>query len=69
MHSVTVAVVGICGAGHLRRCLDALADQVEAPPFDIIVVYDPELADVPALQERYAQVRMIANKGQRMLLD
>ena len=69
MHSVTVAVIGICGAAHLRRCLDALAAQVEAPPFDIVVVYDPELTDVSVLRERYVHIRMIANPGQRTPLE
>ena len=48
-HTVTVAVVGICGATHLRRCLAALDAQDGAPAFDILVVYDPHLDDIAAL--------------------
>ena len=69
IQSITVAVVGICGAAHLARCLDGLGVQEAAPPFDILVVYDPHLTDVPALQERYADVRMVANEGQRTPLE
>ena len=67
--SVTVGVVAICGATHLARCLDALAAQINAPPFDVVVVYDPHLEDVPALAARFPSVRMIANAGQRSPLE
>ena len=69
MQSVTVAVVSICGAGHLRRCLDGLAPQVDAPPFDVVVVYDPSLCDVPRLGEHYPEVRFVANEGQHSPLE
>jgi hypothetical protein len=67
--SVTVAVVGICGAQHVSRCLDAVAAQEGAPPFDVLVVYDPHLTDVPPLGARYPGVRFIANAGQRSPLE
>ena len=67
--TVTVAVVGICGAAHVSRCLDALAAQQDAPPFDVLLVYDPHLQDVPALAARYPHVRMVANQGQRSPLE
>lgn len=67
--SVTVAVVSICGASHLIRCLDAIAAQQDAPPFDVVVVYDPHLTDIPPLRERYPHVRMVANEGQRTPLE
>ena len=63
--SVTVAVVGICGANHIARCLDALAAQRKAPPFNIVLVYDPRLRGVDALRERYPRVSMIANEPDR----
>lgn len=65
----TVAVVGICGARHLERCLEALERQEDAPPFDVVVVYDPQLTDIPDLQERFPKVRMISNEGQRSPLE
>lgn len=67
--SVSVAVVGICGARDLARCLDALARQQDAPPFEVVVAYDPALADVAALEGRYPQVRLVANAGQRTPLE
>lgn len=67
--SVTVAVVGICGPGHLERCLDALAAQEQAPPFETVVVYDPHLRGVPALAARYPGVRFVSNQGQRTPLE
>ncbi len=66
---VTVAVVSICGAAHLARCLDALAVQEGAPSFDTVVVFDPHLEDVPALRARYPAVRMVSNEGQRTPLE
>ena len=66
---VTVAIVGICGSAHLTRCLAGLAAQRDAPPFDIIVVYDPHLPDMPALAARHPDIRMVANAGQRTPLE
>ena len=66
---VTVAVVSICGAAHLARCLDALAAQAGAPPFEVVVVFDPHLEDVPALQAQYPGVRLVSNEGQRTPLE
>lgn len=67
--SVTVAVVAICGAPHLTRCLDALAAQVDAPPFDILVIYDPMLEDVARLAETREDARFQCNEGQRTPLE
>jgi hypothetical protein len=67
--SVTVAVVTICGAPHLIRCLDSLSAQEDAPEFDVVVVYDPDLTDIPPLRDRYPHVRMIANEGERTPLE
>lgn len=69
MDRLTVAVVGICGAGHLRRCLEALEAQVEAPPFDVVVVFDPHLRDIAQLQSSFPNVRMVSNEGQRTPLE
>jgi hypothetical protein len=69
IQSVTVGVVSICGAAHLARCLDALAAQEGAPAFNVVVVYDPHLEDIPALRDRYPHVRMVANEGQRTPLE
>jgi hypothetical protein len=65
IQSVTVGVVSICGAAHLARCLDALAAQEGAPAFNVVVVYDPHLDDIPALRDRYPNVRMMASEGKR----
>lgn len=67
--TITVGVVGICGAPHLRRCLAALAAQREAPAFDILVVYDPHLDDIAALLPERPDVRFVANEGQRTPLE
>lgn len=67
--SVTVAVVSICGATHLSRCLAALEAQAGAPPFDLLVVYDPHLDDVAALSSTRPDVRFVANEGQRTPLE
>lgn len=62
--SVTVAVVGICGAAHLARCLDALASQEGAPPFDIVVAYDSRLDRIESLGPRYPRARLVAKEGE-----
>ena len=69
IQSVTVAVVAICGAAHLARCLEGLAVQEDAPSFDIVVIYDPHLTDIPRLRNSYPHVRMIANQGQHSPLE
>jgi glycosyl transferase family 2 len=67
--SVSVAVVGICGASHIARCLEALARQVDAGPFDVVVAYDPHIQGVDELRERHPRVRWISNEGQRTPLE
>jgi hypothetical protein len=67
--SVTVAIVAICGASHLRRCLSALDAQTEGPPFTVVVVYDPQLDDVAAMAEERPGIPFIANEGQRTPLE
>lgn len=67
--TITVGVVGICGAPHLRRCLAALDAQREAPAFDILVVYDPHLEDIAAMAPERPDVRFVANAGQRTPLE
>jgi hypothetical protein len=67
--SVTVAVIGICSAAHLRRCLGALDRQEGAPPFDVVVACDPDIADVESVGRDYPRVRLIANVGQRTPLE
>ena len=67
--SLTVGIVSICGADQLERCLSALAGQVGAPPFEVLVVYDPRLLDIPALGERHPRVRFVSNDDQQTPLE
>lgn len=67
--TVTVGVVGICGAPHLRRCLAALDAQRGAPAFDILVVYDPHIDGIADLADERTDVRFVANAGQRTPLE
>ncbi|HMB67775.1 MAG TPA: glycosyltransferase [bacterium] len=67
--AVTVAVVGICSAAHIARCLDALRKQEGAPEFELVVVHDPNIPDVAPLAERYPEARLISNEGQRTPLE
>lgn len=66
---LTVGVVSICGAAHLRRCLEALDEQREAPPFDVLVVHDPRLDDVARMARVRPHIRFVANAGQRTPLE
>jgi len=67
--SITVAIVGICGADHATRCLDALARQEQSPPFDVVLVHDPHLEDMEAVNNRHPHVRLVSNEGQRSPLE
>lgn len=67
--SVTVAIVAICGAFHLRRCLAALDEQAGGPPFAVVVVYDPHLDDVAGMAPERPDISFIANEGQRTPLE
>lgn len=64
----TVAVVGICGAEHLERCLAALDEQVAPPDFDVVVVHDPRLPGMAEVAARHG-ARAVANRGQRTPLE
>jgi len=67
--AVSVAVVAICGADHLMRCLAALAVQNDAPAFETVVAYDPSLQGMDEVARHYPEVRMSANQGQRTPLE
>jgi hypothetical protein len=67
--TVAVAVVCICGALHLERCLLALQRQEEAPPFEILVVHGPHLMEVSDLANRFPGVRIVCNEDQENPLE
>lgn len=67
--AVSVGVVGICSAARLTECLRALADQQDAPPFEVVVAHDPRIPGLEDLQERFPRVRFVANRDQRTPLE
>jgi hypothetical protein len=67
--SVAVAVVSICSAAHLERCLAVLEAQEGAPPFDVVVCHDPHIRGVEAVARRHPRARVFANAGQRTPLE
>lgn len=67
--TITVAVVGICGLRHIKTCLTALENQVDAPPFDTVVVYDPLIEGVETIPTEFPDVRTVANTGQRTPME
>lgn len=67
--SVSVAVVGICSAVHIRRCLESLERQEGTPAFDVVVAYDPHIPGVDELAREKPRVRFVANAGQRNPLE
>lgn len=67
--SITVAIVGICGVSHAMRCLDALAQQEQSPPFDVVLVHDPHLQGMEVVTDRHTHVRLVSNEGQRSPLE
>lgn len=66
---VSVAIVSICSAAHTERCLRAVLRQQGAPPFEVVVAYDPHIPEMAALAERFSDVRFVANAGQRTPLE
>ena len=69
INSVSVTVICICSAKHLLLCLDALRKQQDAPRFDIIVAYDPEIPGIQEVANTYSDVRFVCNEGQRTPLE
>lgn len=67
--AISVAIVGICGSEHLSRCLDALAHQRNAPPFESVVVYDPALTGMESVSLNHPGVILSANEGQNTPLE
>jgi hypothetical protein len=60
--SVVVALVS-GRRDDLELCLESLERQVGAPPFEIVVPYDPPCAEVVALAVRHPAVRFVELKG------
>jgi hypothetical protein len=67
--SVVVTVICICSANHLRRCLEALRAQRDAPDFDVIVAHDPQISGIDAVGQAFPEVRIVSNQGQRSPLE
>lgn len=67
--TVTVAVVCICGAPHLARCLEALRAQEAAGPFRVVVRYDPALPGIDAVAARYPEAVVRAEPGRHTPLE
>ncbi|HUR29507.1 MAG TPA: glycosyltransferase [Planctomycetota bacterium] len=67
--SVSVAIVSICSAEHLERCLASLDLQRAAPSFDVVVACDPHLSGMDELAARRPGVRIVSNIGQRTPLE
>jgi len=60
--SVVVALVS-GRRDDLELCLESLERQAGAPPFEIVVPYDPPCAEVVALAEKHPRVRFLPLKG------
>jgi len=46
--------------GHLAGCLGALKEQIDAPPFEVIVPYHAATDGIAELQKDFAEVRFVA---------
>ena len=60
-----MAIVCICGAVHLARCLDALKAQRGAPAFAVIVCHDPNIEGVDDVAARFPRTSVHSNPEQR----
>jgi hypothetical protein len=67
--AVSIAVICMSGAPHLRRCLAALLAQRDAPDFEIVVACAPAVADTAAVAREFPQARIDINVGQRSPLE
>lgn len=57
---LSVVVTVVESGAVLERCLDALAQQVDAPMLEVLVPWDPTVPDVPARVAGRAGVRAVA---------
>jgi len=60
-----VAIVCICSAGHLARCLEALSRQMGAPAFQVVVCHDPQITGIDAVASCHPEARIFSNAGER----
>ena len=58
-------MICICSAEHLAKCLAALHEQTNAPPFNIVVTCDPRIQGIRCSPD----VRVVSNEGQRTPLE
>jgi hypothetical protein len=56
---LSVIVTVVDGGATLTRCLEALCNQVGAPPLEIIVPYDETIPEVEALAEHFPTIRFL----------
>jgi hypothetical protein len=63
--SVAVAIVCICGAAQLARCLDALRVQQGSPTFRVYVCHDPALPYIDEIAHRYPEARITSHLRER----
>ena len=61
--TLSVIVIAICSATYLDRCIDALKRQTGVNEFEIIVVYDKRLEDIPLLNRKFPDVMMYTIKN------
>ena len=61
--SVTVAVAAVCSPKHVERCLQGLAAQKDAPPFEVVVAHDPAWGDLSGLMREHPGARTVARRG------
>jgi hypothetical protein len=64
-----VAVVCICGAEHLERCLTALVSQAGVSPFQVIVRHDPGLVGIDAVARRHPEAQIGSRPDERTPLE
>lgn len=56
---LSVVVTIVDGGATLERCLDALADQVDAPSMEVLVPYDSSIAGTADFAARYPDFRFL----------
>ncbi len=56
---LSVIIIVIDGATALRRCLEALRAQKEAPPLDIIVPFDEAIAEIGDLRADFPETNFV----------
>jgi len=68
-NQLSVIVIPVVGRPSIEECLQALQDQQEAPPFEIIVPHDSRLEMTAELVQKHLGASFVAHEGVRTFAE